>query len=45
MWDSRTQRVVGGGSDRVQRWQHSALSHRDEVLPHTNTVGLGEPQG
>ena len=38
MWDSRTQRVVGGGSDRVQRWQHSALSHRDEVRPHTNTV-------
>jgi len=34
VWDSRTQRVVGSGVDKVQRWQHSALSCRDEVWPH-----------
>ncbi len=34
VWDSRTQYVVGSGVDKVQRWQHSALSCRDEVWPH-----------
>lgn len=40
MWDSRTQRVVGGGSDRVQRWQHSALSYRDEVCVAALTMAV-----